>query len=61
MPRKSRKTRKTGPMNTTSLQPRPAARPGLDGVTRKNPGAEGLRDRRYDRRPHKFPGRLGGR
>ncbi|MEO1639424.1 MAG: hypothetical protein AAFU41_09290 [Pseudomonadota bacterium] len=60
MPRKTPKPRKTRRAMTRAMENRPAGRPDLNPPAqslRQNPG----RDHRFERRPPKFPGRLGGR
>lgn len=61
MPRNTPKPRKAGPNPVTTTKSRRAGRPDpVGGPPAKVPKGP-ARDKRFDRRPPKFPGRLGGR
>jgi len=60
MPRKTPEPRKAGPTSAPKSKDR-RTRPDPLGRARKPYARAGMRDRRFDRRPPKFPGRLGGR
>lgn len=60
MPRKTPKPRKPGDSPVSVTKNRRAVRPDPAGGIRQMPKAP-ARDKRFDRRPPKFPGRLGGR
>lgn len=60
MPRKTLRPRKAGQTPVTATKNRRAGRPAPKGTPpRAHQGSN--RDKRFDRRPPKFPGRLGGR
>lgn len=61
MPRKTPKRRKTITPALPETKSRRAGRPHPVGAPHNVAPKEPQRDRRYDRRPPKFPGRLGGR
>jgi hypothetical protein len=61
MPRKTPKPRKTGPKPLTATDTRRVGRPNPKGAAPELPAKGRSRDKRFDRRPPKFPGRLGGR
>ncbi len=60
MPRKTPKPRKAGPSTVTAAKNRRVNRPDPAGKPPSQPTGP-TRDKRFDRRPPKFPGRLGGR
>ena len=61
MPRNTPKSRKAGPKPLSNVKNRRVGRPDpVGGPQNLNPSNHN-RDKRFDRRPPKFPGRLGGR
>lgn len=60
MPRKTPKPRKAGLSPVSAPKNRRAVRPDPAGAPPRHPAGP-ARDKRFDRRPPKFPGRLGGR
>lgn len=61
MPRKTPKPRKAGTNPAMTIKNRCAGRPDATGAIPTQPPKGPQRDKRFDRRPPKFPGRLGGR
>jgi len=61
MPRKTPKPRKSGPVLLQNPKAQRIKRPQPQGVTPVQKPTGPQRDKRFDRRPPKFPGRLGGR
>ncbi len=61
MPQNKKTRTAAGQTRVTTPKNRRAARPDPQGAAPRHPGQDAMRDRRYDRRPPKFPGRLGGR
>ena len=61
MPRKTSKPRKAGPVDLPPMKNRRGGRPDPTGPAQAAPPKTPQRDKRFGRRPPKFPGRLGGR
>lgn len=61
MPRKTPKRRKANTTPLSETKNRRAVRPHPTGAAQAAPPNGSQRDKRFDRRPPKFPGRLGGR